>query len=163
MYTARFRHVAGALVVTPRPADDRCRSGRRGRGWERSPISACLDRHRGGWPCTYPSFPALRGRSHPAVLAGSPSAEPRRNRFPDLSASAASTAQIGCRPTARRRVPCQTRGAAVSRLTSEPRHSVHNRRPYRAVDARFGANLLRAYGRLYISSAPSGSFAESGS
>lgn len=99
------------------------------------------------------------GLSQPAVLAGSPSVEPRAE-VPGPVGQRRGHGTIGCRPTARRRVPCQTRGSSISRLTSEPRQSVQNRRPYRAVDVRFGANLLRAYGRLYISSAPSGSFAE---
>ena len=39
----------------PRPAKRGCRSGHRGRGWERPPCSACLDRHREGWSRTAPS------------------------------------------------------------------------------------------------------------
>ena len=59
----RSPQVAGQLGVVPRPADRRCRSGSPGRGRERPPISACLDRHRAGWRCASPSSPPLRGRS----------------------------------------------------------------------------------------------------
>ena len=65
--TAPAVDVAGALSVAPRPAERRCRSALLERGWERPPISACLDRHRGGWRCASPSSPPLRGRSQPAV------------------------------------------------------------------------------------------------
>ena len=68
MGTPPIPHVAGALSVAPRPAERRCRSALLRRGWERPPISACLDRHRGGWRCASPSSPPLRGRSQPAVL-----------------------------------------------------------------------------------------------
>ena len=68
--TAPAVHVAGAPSVAPRPAERRCRSALLGRGWERPPISACLDRRRGGWSRTAPSSPPLRGRSQPAVRPG---------------------------------------------------------------------------------------------
>ena len=54
--------VAGAVAVMPRPAERRCRCALLGRGWERPPISACLDRRRGGWGRTAPFSSALRGR-----------------------------------------------------------------------------------------------------
>ena len=60
MDTPPVPYVAGALAIVPRPPERRCRSGHRGRGWERPPISACLDRHRAGWRCTSPSAPPLR-------------------------------------------------------------------------------------------------------
>ena len=59
MDTPPVPYVAGALAVVPQPPERRCRSGHRGRGWERPPISACLDRHREGWRCTSPSAPPL--------------------------------------------------------------------------------------------------------
>ncbi len=68
--TAPAVHVAGAPSVAPRPAERRCRSVLLGRGWERPPISACLDRRRGGWSRTAPSSPPLRGHSQPAVPCG---------------------------------------------------------------------------------------------
>ena len=61
---------AGAHAVAPRPTERRRRSALLGRGWERPPISACLDRHRAGWRCTSPSSPPLRGRSQPAIPSG---------------------------------------------------------------------------------------------
>jgi len=51
--------VFAVLAVGPRPPERRCRSGRRGRGWERPPYSACLIRHRRGLGCTLPSQPRL--------------------------------------------------------------------------------------------------------
>ncbi len=70
MDTPPVPYVAGALAVVPQPPERRCRSGHRGRGWERPPTSECLDRHRAGWRCTSPSAPPLRGRSQPTVRPG---------------------------------------------------------------------------------------------
>ena len=55
MYMPPVPYAAGALSVAPRPAERRCRSALLGRGWERPPISACLNRHRGRWGRTAPS------------------------------------------------------------------------------------------------------------
>ena len=55
MYMPPVPYAAGAVSVAPRPAERRCRSALLGRGWERPPTSACLDRHRAGWRCTSPS------------------------------------------------------------------------------------------------------------
>ena len=70
MDTPPVPYVAGALAVVPRPPERRYRSGHRGRGWERPPIEACLDRHRAGWRCTSPSASPPRGRSQPTVRPG---------------------------------------------------------------------------------------------
>ncbi len=56
-------YVAGRLAVARRPPERRCRSGACGCGWERSPASACLDRHRGGRTCVRTCHPSRRGRS----------------------------------------------------------------------------------------------------
>ena len=53
-------YVAGCLTVVPRPPERRCRSGACGRGRERPPLLACLNRHRGGRTCARPC-PLRRG------------------------------------------------------------------------------------------------------
>ena len=56
-------YTAACLTVVARPPERRRRSGAFGRRWERPPISACLDRHRGGRTCARPCHPPRRGRS----------------------------------------------------------------------------------------------------
>ena len=108
MGTPPIPHVAGALSVAPRPAKRGCRSALLGRGWERPPISACLDRHRGGWSRTAPSSPPLRGRSQPAIPCGKAKrrAGPAR---PGLGRRCRTARRPAARPASRQRPDARLR------------------------------------------------------
>ena len=58
----------GQLAVGPRPAKRGCRSGRRGRAWERPPSLGCLYRHRGGPTWTTAMPPSTGVSPTPSVL-----------------------------------------------------------------------------------------------
>ena len=58
----------GPLAVGPRPAKRGCRSGRRGRAWERPPSLGCLYRHRGGPTWTTAMPPSTGVSPTPSVL-----------------------------------------------------------------------------------------------
>ena len=68
--TPRFRHVIGVLAVATRPAEGRCRSGRRGRGWERPPCFDAQCGHREGSGRTRPSHPPSGVAPGPTIPAG---------------------------------------------------------------------------------------------
>ena len=78
MGTPPIPHVAGALSVAPRPAKRGCRSALLGRGWERPPCSACLDRHREGSARTSPCLPPRGVSPSQQSRAGRPNGEPVR-------------------------------------------------------------------------------------
>ena len=90
MYTRPIAHVVAVLLVATRPPERRCRSGRRGRGWERPPYSACLLRHRRGLGCTLPSQPRLGSLPVQQSRAG-------RQRRAGRAGSMPAARQRGCR------------------------------------------------------------------